>query len=218
MTTPTDLLALVGNPEPVTLESGFGVQILDLKTRQLLRLLKIITTGAGPLLPSFKLYEDDQTPEEFGAKLLGLIIIAIPEAEDETIDFVQSMVQPAGLRAERSKSDKIANEPLWSALRVQLENPSLDDLVTIFEEVVQREAPHIQSLGKRLSSIWTLAVKTAQVGQSSKSSSGTGSEPSSASTRVDSSEASPESSTSSRSSTGGPTTSSLTSQLLDSGR
>lgn len=152
-------------PETITLSNGSVVRILDLKTRQFFRLLRIVTHGAGGFLMQADLNLTD-SPESFAAKLLGIMFIAVPDSEDETIAFLSSMVTPDGL-IERPGWEKDAgaverNKTLWSQLNEALVNPEMEDTISIVEAVILREAADIQSLGKRLQKMWTLASKTGQ--------------------------------------------------------
>jgi len=153
MTTSKDIDALAPNSEPLELSSGTTVLIERLKTRQLFKLMKILTAGAGSLLANLS-FSSDTDPMEFAGQLAGLVFVAIPEAEDEAIEFVQAMVAPANLvQSPRTKADRIENERLWGNLSAELYNPEIDDLISIIERIVRNEAEDIQKLGKRLASL-----------------------------------------------------------------
>lgn len=162
-------------PEPtvVLLESGNKVEIVPLRTRQFFKLLRIITRGAGDALTSLRLNPED-SDMEFATKLIATFGFAIPEAETEAIDFIQSMCKPAGL-IERpapslNKQDRERNESLWLQMVTELENPELGDTFSIIEAVVTQETPNLKALGKRLSQMFDLAKKTGQVTETKKSS------------------------------------------------
>jgi len=159
-----DVEVIIDEGELVTLQSGLQVTIQPLKSRQFFKLLRIITHGAGGMLLNVK-FSGEDTPEEFGAKLLALVGFAIPDAEEEVIDFLQSMVQAAGVKEGRtlSKEDRATNKELTDALLDELYNPELEDLVTLVEAIVTREAEDLQALGKRLMAMFDLAKKTGQV-------------------------------------------------------
>jgi hypothetical protein len=142
-------------------------------------------------------------------RLLSMTLLSIPDAEDETIEFIRSMVYPVGLieRKGLNKQDAERNTLLWDALDEEMQNPDLDDLITIIEAVVKRESQDIQALGKRLASMFTLAEKTGQIDTKS---------PSPTVSTSPSSAESPARSTSSRRSTGGRTKSSATSRSVES--
>jgi len=196
-------------PETVNLRSGLQVQLESLKARQFFKLLRIVTHGALPGMREAGLFDmDDLDTDEFMGRLLSVTLLSIPDAEDETIAFIKSMVYPVGLieRKGLNKQDVERNQILWDALDAEMENPDLDDLVTIIEAVVKRESQDIQALGKRLASMMTLAEKTGQISSS----------PSQTVSTSLSSEESPEPSTSSRRNTGGKTKSSSRSRSVAS--
>lgn len=168
MTTNLDLEALSTEPLQVTLSNGLEVSIERLRTRQLFRLLKVVTRGAAPILSELAFSAD--TPEtEFVSKLLGVILVSVPEAEDEAIDFIRSMVAPANLVSpERSKDDKQKNLEAWQELDTALINPELEDTFNIIRLVVSTEAPHIQSLGKQLAALLPSAVSASPKNSSKK--------------------------------------------------
>ncbi len=200
-----ELDALDPVPDQVKLQSGTIVVFEDLRSRQFFRLLRIVTHGALPLIQDTSLLRLDPNGEtgEFVERMLTLLLLSIPDAEEETILFVQSMVKPYGLIEGRrlNKADKERNDYLLESLDEELNNPDLDDLVTIVEGIVRREAKDIQALGKRLMAMFKLAEKTGQVPSS----------PNPTSPDRTSSADSREPSTSSPTSTDGPTTPSGTS-------
>lgn len=160
----TDVEVIVAESEFVSLLSGIKVAIQPLKARQFFKLLRIITHGAGGMLLNVQ-FSGNDTPEEFGAKLLALVGFAIPDAEEEVIDFLLAMVKPAEEKTGRKLSkDEIAeNKRLTDELFEELYNPELEDLVTLVEAIVKREAEDLQALGKRLMAMFDLAKKTGQV-------------------------------------------------------
>lgn len=160
----TDVEVIVDDGDKVTLESGTELVLIPLKARQFFKLLKIVTHGAGGMLLNVKFSADD-TPEEFGGKLMALIGFAIPDAEDEVMDFILSMVKPAKEKSgsNLTKTQLADNKRLQEELFQELYNPELGDLITILEAIVKREASDLQALGKRLMQMFNLAVKTGQV-------------------------------------------------------
>jgi hypothetical protein len=163
-TATTDADVIVDEGKSVTLESGTELILQPLKARQFFKLLRIITHGAGGMLLNIKFSADD-SPEEFGGKLMALIGFAIPDAEDEVMDFILSMVKPAKEKSGRNltKSEALENKRVQDELLEELYNPELGDLVTILEAIVKRESSDLQALGKRLMQMFDVAKKTGQV-------------------------------------------------------
>lgn len=156
----SELDRLDPQPTEVRLESGLSVEVVRLKTRQLFRLMRILTKGAGPMLSTLNF---GQEAEGFGAQLLGILMVAIPEAEAETIVFLQSMCKPVGIidkpAAQMTKTEGKHNDELFERFNKDMFNPELEDTISIFEVIVENEAPDLQALGKKLSHLWTVARK-----------------------------------------------------------
>jgi hypothetical protein len=202
------------DPEPVTvkLESGFPVEVVRLRTRQMFRLLRILTRGAGPAIGQLDFSEDAAV---FGQKLLGLLLVAIPDAEQETVTFLQSMCRPSGLVDKKAqhmtKKDSEQNQELWDRFNEELFNPEIGDTLSLFEVIVSTEAPELQSLGKKLRSLWEVTRKVTGLGQAEQV-------PEAQDLHLPSSEEpTAPSSTSSAASTDGPTSTSSTSPSAASG-
>jgi hypothetical protein len=155
MTAENELDVLVPESFEVRLSDGTYVEIQELKTIQLLRLLKIVTRGGGSMFLELDIdFGDD--PETFGGKLVALVLMSVPEAEDETLAFLRAMVRPVGLIEGRSlsKDDQARNDALWASVGTALVNPPIEDTIDIVEAIVRRVAPDVQSLGKRLRHLW----------------------------------------------------------------
>lgn len=152
-------------PEKVTLSTGYEVGLQRLKTRQFFRLLKVLTRGVGPAVVQSLDFKDD--PDAFGSRLMAITLMAIPEAEQQFIEFLQSMCRPLGLHEPDGraldKKEREENADLITELVDELNNPELEDLLDLAEAIVRREAPEIQALGKRVASLLELAKKTGQL-------------------------------------------------------
>lgn len=153
-------------PTRVILSTGFELELQRLRTRQFFRLLRVLTHGAGPLLMQNSLdFRSD--PEAFAQRLVGLLIVSIPDAEQEFIQFLASMAQPAGITEtpvgrELTKQEKEDNKALWDRYNTELGNPDPMDTVEIIEAIIRREAPEMQALGKRLQAAFALFTRTGQ--------------------------------------------------------
>lgn len=164
-----DLDTIAAEPLPLTLASGTEIKIERLRTRALMALLKILTRGAAEALTTIR-FSSDVSPQEFTGQLIGAIILAIPEAEDETVEFINKMVSPAGIKEGRlSKDDIRKNVELEERLRKELQDPELDDLFTVLEEIIKIEGPHILALGKRLGALIQVQQKSETAKQSASS-------------------------------------------------
>lgn len=139
-------------PTPMALESGLEFDLAPLKLRQFLRLLRIVTRGAADILDSANLNFDD--PQDFLQTFIGMVLFSIPEAEEETVDFIKSMVVPKNLTG-NPKIDSVSLQELLN----ELDNPSLEDTVTIVQSIIERESEDLRALGKRLATMLTVAEK-----------------------------------------------------------
>lgn len=147
------------DPQPliIKLQSGLEVQVVRMRTRQFFRFLKVLT-AAGPAVISTLNFNDP----EFGARLLAVLMFAIPQAENEAVEFVQSMVRPAHLHELEKRSKKKLtddqqkdNAAKWDQLSDDLFNPELRDTIDIIKAVISQEAPEMQALGKELMELLT---------------------------------------------------------------
>jgi|SRR6516225_2517082 hypothetical protein len=155
------------DPEPVIVKmsTGFAVEVVRLRTRQFFRLLRVLTNGAGPAMMQAGLNFRDN-PDDFTQKFLMLVLMSIPDAEQQAIMFLQSMLKPAGLAdkpdSQLTKQQKEDNQGLWDRFNEELFNPELTDTIDLIEVMVRQEAPELQALGKRLQAMMAVFQKTGQ--------------------------------------------------------
>jgi hypothetical protein len=170
----TEIVDLVPDPErdeierllsdtshTLKLSSGSTVRIRPLKLREFLRLLRIITRGGSSLLGNLEL--DFDNPEEFIQSLLAMILFSVPEAEQETVDFITTMCEPEHLSG-NAKDDAQA----YLLLAKELDNPELEDMTNILAVVVRTEGRDLQALGKRLRTMFDVARKMGLVGSGAR--------------------------------------------------
>ncbi len=168
-TVSTDVDTILAEPEDLTLSNGFGIRVKRIKTRETFKLLKIITSGMSGSIGSL-LFNEDDSEEAFTGALLGAVIVSVPEAEDEAIEFIQAIVEPRNLiENPRTKPERESNEEQYEKLSRALENPELEDLVTIIEQVVHNEAPQIRALGNRLALLLKVQTSSAEAKQGGSS-------------------------------------------------
>jgi hypothetical protein len=186
----------------VTLSSGLQVEVVRLQTRQFFRLLKVLTHGGGEAL--VRMLDFNADAAEFGQRLLVAVLFSIPDAENEAVQFVQSMCRPPGVAPPEmkraTKAQAQADDAAFEELGRALFNPPLEDTVSIIETVIKQESEDIQALGKRLSGLLKLAERTGQLKPGRPEPA-----PTPAEMAASSSDGTPPSSTSSRPTTGGPT-------------
>lgn len=150
---PDDIKRLLEEPNgPFQLASGDIVVIRQLKFREFLRLLRIVTRGASSNMAGMQVNFGDT--DSFVQTFFALTLFAIPEADEEVIDFIQGMVDPAELTGNKS-----VDEAKRQRLYVELSNPEMEDVVNIIAKVIAAEGADLQALGKRLMNMWTLASR-----------------------------------------------------------
>lgn len=136
----------------VTLTEGYKVVVNRLRLREFLALMKVVTRGASPIMATVSL-DAGAGAAEFAKNFLSLLLFAIPEAEDEIVDFLRLIVTP----------DAGDDPETVLAIDTAMQNPEIEDVVIILEKLVSQEADSVQSLGKRLVSLFTLAQRLGQV-------------------------------------------------------
>lgn len=138
-------------PDKLKLKNGIEFTVNPMRLRQFLALLRILTRGASGFLASGGLTARD--PEEFARQLMMLLLLAIPESEEETIEFVKTLTAPV------LTGNPEIDEEISQNLDATLTDPELEDIVLIFQKLVQNEAEDLRSLGNRLRSMMTVATK-----------------------------------------------------------
>lgn len=130
-------------PEPGTVTvDGVRCQINRLRMRELMKLVRVLTTGVGDGLSRLDYSAGD---DAFAQQLLGLAIVGIPEAEDEFAELLQAVVVPV--------------DPRYSEqVREAMDNPEADLLVDIIQLVVAQEQ---ESFGALLGKLRNLIGTTA---------------------------------------------------------
>lgn len=138
---------LPDSPEELVL-NGIPAEVKRLRTREFLSLMKVLLRGVGgDLMDAFA--ETDE--KRMQGRLTGLILVAIPNAEHEFIVFLQRVVQAK-------------NEKQRAELFHYLENPDIDDLMTIARIVIEQEAQDFAKLGKDAKAWWMTIRETVTQG------------------------------------------------------
>lgn len=135
---------------------SFAVVVRRIQMIQLMKLLKIITSGLGSRLDLID-FDTEDMASSIGS-LVAATALAIPDAVPETIAFVRSMVElvpdTSDFQPGNNKHAIAANADNVKEQRARFEeafkNPDLDALFAIVERVVTVEGPHLVALGKKL--------------------------------------------------------------------
>lgn len=124
-----DLEAILPDPTAYEVE-GIPANVKRLKSREFLALLRVITNGAGAHMGSFDFSGDS---DEVSGKLVGLAIVAIPNAAEEFTDLLQLVVEP------KNRSDA-------NALSKALQNPDIDVLLDVITIIAEQEKDDLTEL------------------------------------------------------------------------
>lgn len=169
----SELDALDPVPGIITLSTGTEVKLLDLKARQFFKLLRIISHGPAmaALTNSSNLLQGE--PEAVVMRLVGFLLVSIPDAYDETLAFLQDMVQPVNLKEAPKSADKAValktaehNNAQWAELAEAMENPEIEDVIDLVDAIIKRESADLAALGKKVASLFKVAEKTGQLAPS----------------------------------------------------
>lgn len=145
---------------PLVLKSGTEVEISPMNLRETMKLLRIITHGAGGYVGALMDGLNVNDPAGFATTLATVVVMSFPDAEAETVEFLQSMVVPAGLK---DIADAKERQDRIDQVKAELHNPSLGDFTMLVEAIIKRESEDIRGLGKRLGAVLNLAARQEDV-------------------------------------------------------
>lgn len=164
----SDASVVLSETGEVELSDGTVVLLEELRLRQFLRLLRIVTEGTPPSMLVDGLATLGQDEGGFGANLMLLVMLGIPNAEDAVVDFIASMIRPKGLvggpdgkpKSALTKQEIERDRAAYDELARKIENPHLEDVVILVEAIFRQSAGDFEALGKRLAAMFAVAQKT----------------------------------------------------------
>lgn len=116
-------------------------RVKRLKTREILILLRVLTTAFGTgAIGQLKL--NQESPEAMAADAAALMMVALPEAGTEFIHFVSHVVEP------------LDNENA-AAVQKEMVNPDADVILDAFEVIATQEKDNLFELMGKVKSLWT---------------------------------------------------------------
>lgn len=128
-----DLNAILPTEGKIVVE-GIPATVKRLKSREFMKLVRILTNGMGAGIGDIDLSGDEETLQ---GKFIALAVMAIPNAEDEFHDFIANVVVPDS----KSQTDE---------LRKALLEPELDTTIDVLTIVAAQEAADFRSLVGKL--------------------------------------------------------------------
>lgn len=111
--------------------AGIEARVRRLKSREFLSLIRVVTTGMGPAIGKISLTPDD--PEALQGELIGLFLVAVPNAIDEFAEFLMSIVEAV----KPSEQSKLVKEMV---------NPEADVLLDILTVLAEQEKDDLSML------------------------------------------------------------------------
>jgi hypothetical protein len=145
----SDLETIVPAPGTVVIDEVL-CNVNRLKTREFLSLLRVMTSAFGESLKSIKLSVDDD--EALQQELLGLLVVALPNAVDEFVEFLKIIVQPT-------------NAKHTGKVRQALDNPEIEVMLGIAEVVITQEISDLRVLAGKAQAMWTKVQGVYQAGK-----------------------------------------------------
>ena len=127
-------------PEEGIIEiDGHKCRVKRLKTREFFGLLRVMTSGLGPMLGQFQFHQK-MSDEDMGAQLIAMAALALPNALEEFATFMQLIVEPVD-----SKVD----------IREALDNPDLDVTMEVIAVMIGQEAGDFRELVGKAQTIFS---------------------------------------------------------------
>lgn len=156
-----EMSALDPLPETYDMQSGLTVRFLPLRSVQLFAMMRILSRGSMSIMRLVKL-DPDGDRETFIMQFIAIMVTAIPEADAEVFEFLETMLEPAELVRSNNLTPKQKehNAELVRELKAELLNPDPIDLFELVEKIIRREGEDLQALGKRLAAV-VRAARTA---------------------------------------------------------
>jgi hypothetical protein len=106
--------------------AGVPCVVNRIRTRELMLLARVLTRGVGANLRMVDFDSDD-----VDSQIMGLLIVAIPEAGDEILDLIRALVRP-----EEKLPDK---DPRAATFHAEMANPDMDTTLDVLAVLVRQE-------------------------------------------------------------------------------
>lgn len=140
-------------------EADVDVRVSKIRTREALKLIRILGAGAGPMLADIRINENTDA-EDLAQEIFGMLLFAITDAEDEVLDFFRAMVNPVDLiEPATTKAQHQENVQKYTDLYSKLQNPEIADTIALISKIVENEAPNFLALGKQIAAMLPSAAK-----------------------------------------------------------
>jgi hypothetical protein len=125
-----DLSPIVPTETPLVI-GGIPCRLIRLRAREVFSLARVLASGLGR--SAIDLDVDMTDPEAFKAQLAGVLLVAIPTAGDEILQFARDIVRPV-------------NDADAGILRNALINPSAGELFDVIDAMIDAEGDELVAL------------------------------------------------------------------------
>jgi hypothetical protein len=142
-----DVEAILPEPSMVTVV-GAECRVRRMLTREVLNLLRVLTSGLGGGLMTVRLDLSDAAAA--GRDLAALMLLAAPSAQSELLVFIAGMIEPVNA------------EDRARVMTYLHENPDPLVLMDIFEAVATAEADSLVEIAGKLQAMWSRIAKVFQ--------------------------------------------------------
>lgn len=122
-----DLQSLIPEPPGELVVAGVPCVVNRVKTRELMLLARVVTRGIGDNMDMIDLERFEEQGEQ---QLLGLLVVAIPEAGDEMLDLLRVLIQP---------QEPITEQGTRNVFAAAMANPDVDLTLDALAIMVHQE-------------------------------------------------------------------------------
>lgn len=137
-----DMDVITGEGARVTINK-IPVTVKPVKTHAFKALMQVFYVGLGPALGQIRL-NFAAGVQEVGAEVIGLMLMALPNAMDEAVQFLLTVLE--------ADDGDAAQRELRAYL---LDDPDPLELIDAAEAVAVQEAPHIVQIMGKAQAAWT---------------------------------------------------------------
>lgn len=134
-----DLQAIVPENGIVTID-GVQYRVKRLRLLELAALMRIVTVGAGPALP---MLADMQNEDDFLPQAMGVVIVSLPNAVEQVVEFLQMVLEPVDSDASKDG----------------LVNPDPDAFLDVVSVILDQEKDEFPALVGKARRLWEVQVR-----------------------------------------------------------
>lgn len=121
-----DLQSLIPQLPGTVTVAGVECTVNRVRTRELMLLARVLTRGIGENLQMVDFESDDAE-----AQIMGLLVVAIPEAGEEVVDLIRVLVRPL---------EKLPDQdPRAAGFHEEMQNPDVDTTLDTLAVLVRQE-------------------------------------------------------------------------------